>query len=122
MKVTTVSANVRFSKDTGQGAWKVIELGAEETVDGNEGWQTTQAHLYQELGRQMKALWANGNGQGQKADEAPTTTTEASHQSEPPPARAHYCQQHGTEFKRFGKDGRVWYSHKGPDGKWCKEK
>ena len=34
----------------------------------------------------------------------------------------HYCNEHGTEFKRFEKEGRVWYSHKAPDGKWCKEK
>lgn len=34
----------------------------------------------------------------------------------------HYCEEHQTEFKRFEKDGRVWYSHKAPDGKWCREK
>ena len=49
MKVTTVSANIRYSKDTGQGAWKVIELGADATVDANETWQQAQASLYQQL-------------------------------------------------------------------------
>ena len=29
MKVTTISANIRYSQDTGHGAWKVVELGAE---------------------------------------------------------------------------------------------
>lgn len=37
-------------------------------------------------------------------------------------SEAHYCQEHQTEYKRFEKDGRVWYSHKTADGKWCKEK
>lgn len=45
-------------------------------------------------------------------------------QPNPPPARTpvHYCQQHQSEYKRFEKDGRVWYSHKTSDGKWCREK
>ena len=32
------------------------------------------------------------------------------------------CQEHSVPFKKHEKEGRVWYSHKGPDGKWCKEK
>ncbi len=32
MKVEKISANIRYSQDTGKGAWKVIELGAEATV------------------------------------------------------------------------------------------
>ena len=58
------------------------------------------------LGQQLKALWTakangqanNGTGQGE-----------------------HYCEEHQAEFKRYEKDGRVWYSHKTADGKWCKE-
>jgi hypothetical protein len=118
MKVTTVSANIRFSKDTGQGAWKVVELGAEASIDANEGWQAAQGQLYADLGQQLKSLW----GHGQKAQEATTEAAETPVQPVPPSAPAHYCQAHQTEFKRFEKDGRVWFSHKGPDGKWCKEK
>ena len=118
MKVTTVSASVRFSKDTGQGAWKVIELGAEATVDGNEGWQAAQARLYQELGKQMKVLWTNGNG---KAETAPVVAAEPPREPEPMRTSAHYCAEHQAEFKRFEKGNQVWYSHKGPDGRWCKE-
>ncbi len=32
MEVNRISANIRYSQDTGHGAWKVIELGAEATV------------------------------------------------------------------------------------------
>ena len=117
MKVTTVSANVRFSKDTGQGAWKVIELGAEASVDGNEGWQAAQASLYQQLGQQLRALWANG-----KAEPAPVVGAEPPKEPEPMQTPAHYCAEHQTEYKRFEKGNQVWFSHKGPDGKWCKEK
>ena len=36
-------------------------------------------------------------------------------------APAHYCQQHGCEYKRYEKDGRVWYSHR-VGNQWCREK
>jgi len=49
MKVTTVTATIRYSQDTGHGAWKVIELGAEGSVDAREQWQAAQAFLYAEL-------------------------------------------------------------------------
>jgi hypothetical protein len=38
VKVTTISANLRFSKGIGHGAWKVIEIGAEASVDPREDW------------------------------------------------------------------------------------
>lgn len=123
MKVTTVSANIRYSRDSGQGAWKVVELGAEATLDG-EDWKKAQANLYADLGQQLKALWANGNGH--KAQEAPEKPIEAPSEPEPtqtlPTPPEHYCQEHQAAFNRYERDGRVWYSHKGPDGKWCKEK
>ena len=62
MKVTTVSANIRYSQDTGHGAWKVVELGAEATVGQRENWTEAQAALYRQLGCQLKTLWANVNG------------------------------------------------------------
>jgi hypothetical protein len=120
MKVTTVSANIRYSQDTGKGAWKAVEIGAEATVEQRERWDTALASLYADLGGQLKALWANGNGR--KPQDAPTTPTEAPSEPEPPPAPEHYCQTHQVDFKRYERDGRVWYSHKAPDGKWCKEK
>ncbi len=45
MKVEKVSATIRYSQDTGKGAWKVIEIGAEGSVDTRENWQAAQAYL-----------------------------------------------------------------------------
>jgi hypothetical protein len=124
MKVDKVTATIKYSQDTGKGAWKAVEIGAEATVDQREQWDTALASLYTDLGQQLKSLWANGNSH--KAQDAPTTPANAPSETEPklPPAQApeHYCQVHQTAFKRYERDGRVWYSHKGPDGKWCKEK
>ncbi len=61
MIITTVSATIRYSQDTGKGAWKVIEIGAEGSVDARENWKSAQAFLYHELGQQMKVLWSNGS-------------------------------------------------------------
>jgi len=124
MKVTTILANIRYSQDTGKGAWKAVEIGAEATVDQRERWDTALATLYADLGGQLKALWANGNGR--KATEAPEKPTEAPSEPAPPqtpaPPPEHYCQAHQTEYKRYSRGDNVWYSHKGPDGKWCREK
>ena len=110
MKVTTISAALRFSKDIGHGAWKVIEIGAEASVDPREDWQSAQTTLYQQLGQQMTLLWNNSkSAQESTTVEAPTTKS------------GHYCQEHQTEYNRYEKDGRVWYSHK-VGNIWCKEK
>ena len=107
MNITTVSASVRFSKDVGNKQFKTIELSAGGTVNANEIWQAAQAQLYAELGHQLKSLWiTNGNG---NTNTGPQETVPA-----------HYCQQHKAEFKRYEKEGRVWYSHKSGDG-WCRE-
>jgi hypothetical protein len=124
MKVTTVSANIRYSQDTGKGAWKAVEIGAEATVDQRERWDTALASLYADLGQQLKALWANGNGR--KAQEAPEKPTDAPSEPEPtqasPPPPEHYCQEHQTPFKQYSRGDSIWYSHKTKDGKWCREK
>ena len=31
-----------------------------------------------------------------------------------------YCHVHKVALQKFTKDGRTWYSHKAPDGSWCK--
>ena len=114
MNVTTISATVRYSKPLPDEAWKAVELSAEASLDPNETWIEAQASLYQDLGRQLKALWtSNGNGQAVNGTaKAEATTTEQSN---------HYCQEHQTEFKRYEKDGRTWYAHKAGQ-KWCREK
>ena len=106
MKVTTVSANVRYSKALADGAWKSIELSAEASLDAKEEWQDAQAELYSQLGQQLKTLWAtNSNGQANNANG----------QSE------HYCAEHEVVFQRYEKQGRIWYAHKAAN-KWCNEK
>jgi hypothetical protein len=30
------------------------------------------------------------------------------------------CSIHGVPLKRWSKNGRSWYSHKLPDGRWCR--
>ena len=62
MRVTTVTATIKYSQDTGKGAWKAVEIGAEGTLDAEEHWQQAQAFLYAELSQQLKSLWANANG------------------------------------------------------------
>ena len=115
MKVTTVSANIRYSQDTGHGAWKVVELGAEATVGEREQWADAQAELYRQLGQQLKTLWANPEEPvGAASDPEPTEVP-----NKPPD---HYCHEHQTPYKRYSRGENVWWSHKTPDGKWCREK
>ncbi len=125
MKVERVSATIKYSQDTGHGAWKAVEIGAEASVDDREAWSQALAHLYGDLGQQLKTLWSNGKSQeGQEATVSPrepligptaTRTTPAG-----PPE--HYCQDHQVEFKRYSRGNQIWYAHRLPDGKWCREK
>ena len=108
MNITTVSASVRFSKDIGDRQYKTVELSAEGAVNANENWQTAQAQLYTDLGQQLKALWTT-NGNGHVNNGHPEVTPE------------HYCNEHGTEFKRYEKEGRSWHAHKSGEA-WCHEK
>jgi hypothetical protein len=128
MKVDQVTATVRYSQDSGKGAWKSLEIGAEATIAPNEDWHTAQERLYSELGQQIKALWANGNGSGTAQngpEKPPSTPLRAGSQpatSQPEsPEPDHFCRQHQTPFRRYEKDGRVWYSHKAGNNTWCKE-
>ena len=109
MNVDRVSACIRFSQDTGKGAWKVVEVGAEGTVDGQEGWQQAQARLYAELSAQLKELWSSG-----RAPDGEAILLQATEE--------HWCREHDTAFtRRTGKNGSAWFSHKAPDGSWCRE-
>ena len=106
MNVDRVSAIIRYSQDTG---W--VEVGAEGTVDAQEGWQQAQSRLYAELSNQLKELWTGG---------CKGVDTELSGAST---AQAHWCQEHDSAFTRkTGKNGSEWWSHKAPDGSWCREK
>jgi hypothetical protein len=115
MRVDRVTANVRYSKQMPDGAFKTVELGCESSLtDGDEDWREVQTNLYRQLGEQMRYVFS-GNGSGKVAQEPPMPETLA-------PKREHWCEEHQTEYQRFNKEGTVWYSHKAPDGKWCREK
>ncbi len=36
-------------------------------------------------------------------------------------SQAPFCQEHGTSFKPYSKDGRSWFAHKLDNGKWCRQ-
>ena len=119
MKVTTVSATIKYSLDTGHG-WKAVELGAEAILDANDSWQAAQHQLYGELSQQLQKMWANGKT-AQNGSESSAQPVSEPEPSQPPEQPAHWCQEHQTEFKKHERQGKVWYSHKAPDGKWCKQ-
>ena len=105
MKVTVVTANIRYSRSLPDSSWKTIEVGAEAALTAQEEWQTAHATLYGQLSEQLKVLWtAKANGQA---------SANGHHE--------HHCGEHGLPFKRHSKDGKTWYSHKQGDG-WCNER
>ena len=114
MKITTISASVRFSKAIQPGCYKTIELSAEGTLNPNENWHEAQATLYTDLGEQLKALWTTRNDQSAPTEQhndpegAVDTTLE------------HFCLEHSVEFRRHEKNSNVWYSHKNGNS-WCNE-
>ena len=104
MKITTVSASVRYSRPLGDGSYKTVELGAEATLTAQETWTEAQASLYQELGNQLKTLWTAKNG-----GSANGSTLD------------HHCQEHSSAFQRYEKGSQVWYAHK-QGQEWCRER
>ena len=121
MHVTTVTATIRYSQGSGKGAWKSLEIGAEALVEpGDKSWQEVQARLYDRLTQQFKQLWARNGTAPHDAQEVPTKPQQPAKAQEPPP-RQHWCAEHQTDYKRFEKGGKVWYSHKTTEGEWCRE-
>jgi hypothetical protein len=125
VNVTKVTATVRYSQDTGKGAWKSLEIGVEASINEREDWQKTQAHLYSDLAKQFKALWsANGvttHQEGHQTDAQPSSALSSPDDSSQR-TDTHYCQDHGVPFKaRNGQYGE-FYSHqiKGTR-QWCNE-
>ena len=121
MKIEKVSATIRYSQDTGKGAWKVIELGAEATISDREHWKQVQSELYYQLGDQLRQLWHNGTGaalNGASGAEISVERPAATVPTQEP--REHWCYPHNLEWKRRTKNGVVWYSHRQGSG-WCNE-
>ena len=122
MIITTISATVRYSQDTGKGAWKVIEIGAEASISDREHWKVAQSELYHQLSHQLRQLWNNGNGAALNSSGDAESHVEPPAEPEPTiTTREHWCYPHDMEWKRRTKAGVVWYSHKAPDGSWCSE-
>ena len=123
MQIKTVSATIRYSQDTGKGAWKVVELGAEASVGDRKDWRQSQSELYYELGAQLRSLWSGGNTNGTAVNghNSAETAKEPPAESAADQMRQHWCPQHKALFKRRQKAGTTWYSHKAPDGSWCSE-
>ena len=127
MKIDRISAQVKYSHDTGHGAWKSVEIGAEATVDERERWAAALSQLYTELGSELKRLWA-ANGNAHKTPEShqngSESTVEPLQPAEQPDTQAngsHHCQQHGVPFREYSRGNSRWWAHK--DGaKWCREK
>ena len=75
MRVDRVTANVRYSKQMPDGAFKTVELGCESSLtDGDEDWREVQTNLYRQLGEQMRYVFS-GNGSGKVAQEPPMPET-----------------------------------------------
>lgn len=124
MIVTTISATIRYSQDTGKGAWKVIELGAETSVSDHEFWKQAQSELYYQLGDQLRQLSHNGTGAALSGAGGTETAIEPLPASEPTQrerdAKAALVlhPQFGVEART--KNGVTWYSHRHGKG-WCSE-
>ena len=110
MKITTISANVRYSQKLPNGGHFTAEVGAEGSVSPNEDWKQAQAFLYAELGQQLKALWASRKPTEPRKEGEATQPTQDNH----------HCPTHGVPYKRFEKNGNSWYAHQHRD-QWCNE-
>ncbi len=121
MKVERINATIRYSQDTGKGAWKVIELGAEATVSDREHWKQAQSELYYQLGDQLRQLWHHGTGVALNGAGGAESHVDKPAPSEPTQTPwEHWCTPHNLEWKRKTKNGVVWYSHRQGSG-WCNE-
>ena len=135
MQVNKVTATVKYTQETGKGAWESVELGAEATVGPGESWRVAQANLYRDLGHQLKTLWAqNGSAELQHTPEAGSGQPPEDHQAVVPPSSppasldggqqraAHFCQVHGVPFTaRDGKYGEFWSHQIKGSLTWCNE-
>ena len=53
MKITAVSASVRFSKALGDASHKTIGLSVEASLDAEDAWRQAQSQLYADLGQPL---------------------------------------------------------------------
>jgi hypothetical protein len=83
MHAQNISVSIRYAADTGAGAWKTIEVGAEATLsNSSEDWAASQRELYSRLSEQLKVIWSC------KAD---AQYAQEGHQISTQPAKEHWC-------------------------------
>ena len=121
MKVDRVKATVRYSQDTGKGAWRALELGAEASLDPGETLEQGQTKLYEALRLQFKAFW-NGGSNGHLEPDAQLTLPASPVAEQEQEPEEHWCEEHQEKFWRRDKEGRVWYSHSLGNGQYCHER
>lgn len=124
MKVQQISVNVRYSKALCPREHKTLELGLEATLDGEDDWGLVQQGLYTALTSQLRVLWGkNGHNLDNGSEEGVTWEQIQSMPSpalESPSIPHYYCEKHRAQLRQYEKGGKTWYSHKAPDGSWCK--
>lgn len=123
MKVDRVKATVRYSQDSGKGAWRALELGAEASLDPGETLEQGQAKLYEALRLQFKAFWNSGpNGHSEADPQLPLASSPVAEPEQDEEPEEHWCEEHQEKFWRREKEGRVWYSHAIGNGQYCHER
>jgi hypothetical protein len=122
MNPTSVSVSIRYSKTMQDGSHKTVELSVEGTLSNNEPWKEAQVSIYKELGENMRYVFASNGTSGGNGKHV-LSGVEGSHAEIPPAqtAREHWCSIHQTSYKRFAKGNNTWWSHRDPQGAWCKE-
>ena len=105
MKVTTISAAIKYSKQIPGGGWANAEMGAEATLDPGEDWKTAQGLLYLDLKGQVKNLFHTRTGGTEAVIVAPNGHNPAS--TSPAPETGPTCPEHG-KAKPSAKGGGVY--------------
>jgi hypothetical protein len=117
MKITEVSAVVRYSAEI-KGSWRAIELASTASLtSSDETLESVSDELYRKLMKQLRVLWANGNGKTE-TQEQPSNGS-----GSPATARQHFCVEHSQEYKKRNGPHGEFYSHQIKGSKnWCNEK
>jgi hypothetical protein len=110
-KVPSIKATVRRSeKHPGRDSWLTMELSAERSVQHIDPAEDiiSVADLAQELDVELRKvmMWDSNSLVSDDRNEI---------------VEASVCPDHGENYKRYEKDGDIWWSHKLDSGSWCKK-
>jgi hypothetical protein len=89
-----------------------LSLTLKGLVDGHEALLTIRGQTAEEFTRNL----AHVRG----LLDAPPVPPATSRRESGPVQEVGWCQKHGVEMTLNQKEGRSWWSHKTPDGRWCK--